>query len=541
MLPHCTPWPAELAASYRRQGYWRGVTLAEMLADGARRHPDRLAVVGETRRWSYRELLAEAERLARGFHALGIGPRDRVVVQMPNCAEFLAVLFGLFRLGALPIFALPPHRQFEIGHFCRHAEAVAYVIADQHAGYDYRQLARAVQAEAPTLRHVLVRGEAQEFRALDRLPEWPGELPAPPRADEVAFLQLSGGSTGTPKLIPRTHDDYLYSVRASADICRLTQDSVYMSVIPAGHNFTMSSPGSLGALYAGGTVVMCPHPSPDVALDWIERERVTITALVPPLVPVWLDAIASRRPDLSRLQLLQVGGACFSSVMAERVVRELPTVQLQQVFGMAEGLVNYTRLDDPLDVVLHTQGRPISPDDEVCIVDEEDQPVPEGEVGQLLTRGPYTIRGYYKADEHNARAFTPDGYYRTGDLVRRTPGGNLVVEGRAKDQINRGGEKVSAEEVEHQLRAHEGVQDCAIVAMPDAHLGEKSCAFVIRRDERVRAVDLLRFLRERGLATYKIPDRVEFVEHFPKTPVGKVSKKQLRLDIETRLAQAAPF
>lgn len=538
MLPYCTPWPLAYAERYRHKGYWTGQTFTELLNAGVQRHGDKLAVLSDRHRWTYRELAAQAERLARGFHALGVQPRDRVVVQMPNCAEFLAVLFGLFRLGALPIFALPPHRQFEIGHFCRHAEAVAYVVADQHGGYDYRQLARDVQATAPTLKHVLVLGEPAEFRALDDLPALQGELPAPPQASDVAFLQLSGGSTGTPKLIPRTHDDYLYSVRASADICRLTPDSIYMSVIPAGHNFTMSSPGSLGALHAGGTVVMCPHPSPDVALGWIERERVTITALVPPLVPVWLDAIASRKPDLSSLQVLQVGGACFSSVMAERVTRELPQVTLQQVFGMAEGLVNYTRYDDPLDVILHTQGRPISPDDEVRIVDDEDQPVPEGEVGHLLTRGPYTIRGYYRADEHNARAFTPDGFYRTGDLVRRTPAGNLVVEGRAKDQINRGGEKVSAEEVEHQLLAHEGVLDCAIVAMPDAHLGEKSCAFVIRRDERVRSVDLVRFLRERGLATYKIPDRIEFVAQFPKTPVGKVSKKQLRLDIEARLGAA---
>lgn len=537
MLTHCTPWPAALAERYRQQGYWTGQTFTQLLDHGVQHHADRLALVSDRHRWTYRELAEQAQRYARGFHALGITPQDRVVVQLPNCAEFIAVLFGLFRLGALPIFALPPHRQFEIGHFCRHAEAVAYVIADQQSGYDYRPLAREVKATAPTLQHVLVLGDAAEFQSLGDLPDGPAELPPPPQAHEVAFLQLSGGSTGTPKLIPRTHDDYLYSVRASAAICGLGPDSVYMSVIPAAHNFAMSSPGSLGALSAGGTVVMCPHPSPDVALAWLERERVTITALVPPLVPVWLDALAAGRHEVSSLRVLQVGGACFSSVVAERVMRELPHAKLQQVFGMAEGLVNYTRLDDPADVVTRTQGRPISPDDEIRILDEDDHPVPEGEVGHLLTRGPYTIRGYYKANEHNAQAFTADGFYRTGDLVRRTPGGNLVVEGRAKDQINRGGEKVSAEEVEHQLRGHAGVHDCAVVAMPDAHLGEKSCAFVIRSDERLRSVDLIRFLRERGLATYKIPDRIEFVAQFPKTPVGKVSKKQLRLDIEARLMQ----
>jgi 2,3-dihydroxybenzoate-AMP ligase len=539
MLPHCTPWPEDLAARYRSRGYWRGETFTAMLNERIARHGDRLAVVSDTRRWSYRDLGAEVDRLARGFHALGIAPNDRVVVQLPNCAEFFSVLFALFRVGALPIFALPPHRQFEIGHFCQHAEAVAYIIADEHGGFDYRQLARDVRAVAPSLQHVLVLGAPAEFRGLDDLPPQSGALPALPQSHEVAFFQLSGGSTGTPKLIPRTHDDYLYSVRASAEICQLNGDSVYLSVIPAGHNFTMSSPGSLGALYAGGAVVMCAHPSPDVALDWIAREGVTITALVPPLVPVWLDAIQRLKPDLRSLQVVQVGGARFNSEMARRVTQELG-VTLQQVFGMAEGLVNYTRLDDPLEAALHTQGRPISPDDEVRIVDDDDRPVPEGAVGHLLTRGPYTIRGYYRADEHNLRAFTPEGFYRTGDMVRRTPEGNLVVEGRAKDQINRGGEKISAEEVEHQLLAHAGVVDCAMVAMPDAYLGEKSCVFVIRRDEQLRSVDLIRFLRERGLATYKIPDRIEFVNQFPKTSVGKVSKKQLRHDIAARLATPHP-
>ncbi|SNR75892.1 2,3-dihydroxybenzoate-AMP ligase [Methylobacillus rhizosphaerae] len=538
MLPHCTAWPENLAARYRTAGYWRGETFSDMLQARIEQDAQHIAVVSDRHRWSYQQLGQEVDRLARGFHAMGITANDPVVVQLPNCAEFIAVIFALFRLGALPVFALPAHRQFEIEHFCRHTGAVAYIIADQHGDFDYRVLARKLKQEVDTLRHVLVLGEAQEFTPLGVMPSWDGDLPAGPQAGEVAFFQLSGGSTGTPKLIPRTHDDYLYSVRASAEICGLGPDSVYLSVIPAGHNFSLSSPGSLGTLYAGGTVVMSAHPSPDVALPWIAREGVTMTALVPPLVPVWLDAIQATSPGLSSLKVVQVGGACFSSTMANRLVQELG-VTLQQVFGMAEGLVNYTRLDDPLDVVLHSQGRPISPDDEVLVVDDDDQPVAAGEIGHLLTRGPYTIRGYYRADEHNARAFTADGYYRTGDMVRMTPEGNLVVEGRNKDQINRGGEKISAEEVEHQLLAHQGVADCAVVAMPDAYLGEKTCAFVIRRDASLRSIDFIRFLRERGLATYKIPDRIEFVSQLPKTGVGKINKKLLRQQISMQLSVPA--
>ena len=147
------------------------------------------------------------------------------------------------------------------------------------------------------------------------------------------------------------------------------------------------------------------------------KRKVTITALVPPLAMIWLDAASSRNTDLSSLEVIQVGGAKFSAEVARRI-RPTFGCTLQQVFGMAEGLVNYTRLDDPEEIIIHTQGRPMSALDEVRVVDENDNDVQPGEVGSLLTRGPYTIRGYYKAEEHNARSFTKDGFYRTGDLVK---------------------------------------------------------------------------------------------------------------------------
>ncbi|MZD08010.1 AMP-binding protein, partial [Streptomyces sp. SID5785] len=156
--------------------------------------------------------------------------------------------------------------------------------------------------------------------------------------------------------------------------------------------------------------------------------------------------------------------------------------------------------------------------------------VPEGAFGHLLTRGPYTIRGYWRAPEHNARSFTEDGFYRTGDIVRRTPGGHLVVEGRAKDQINRGGEKIAPEEVENIILGHPAVHDVSVVAVPDPYLGERSLAYVILRAgaPALRSVAVKRFVREAGVAAYKVPDLVEFVDAFPQTGIGKVSKKQQR-------------
>ncbi|MGK5682597.1 (2,3-dihydroxybenzoyl)adenylate synthase [Actinoplanes sp. URMC 104] len=519
-------WPEEFAARYRERGYWTGQTFDDLLSCAAERHGDRVAVVDGGRRLGYRQLRDRALRLAAGLHGLGVRRGDRVVVQLPNVAEYFEVVFALFRLGALPVFALPAHRAAEIGYFCSHTGAAAYVTTGVHEGFDHRTLA-AVAGDA----RVVVAGDPGEHIALAELDGDPAALPAGPGPGDVAFLQLSGGSTGLPKLIPRTHDDYLYSVRASADICDLTSASVYLAVLPVAHNFTMSSPGVLGVLHAGGRVVLAPRPDPATVLPLIAAERVTVTAVVPPLAQLWIDAVAAadRRPDLSSLRVLQVGGAKLASAVAERVGPVLGC-RLQQVFGMAEGLVNYTRLDDPDEVVLHTQGRPISPDDEIRVVDDRDRPVPPGEVGHLLTRGPYTIRGYWNAAAHNREAFTPDGFYRTGDLVRVRPDGYLVVEGRAKDQINRGGEKIAAEEVENHLLTHPGVHDVAVVAVPDPYLGERTCAFVVPRPhaEPLTLPGLRGYLRGRGLAAYKIPDRLRLVDAFPVTGVGKISRRELR-------------
>jgi 2,3-dihydroxybenzoate-AMP ligase len=537
LLRDCPTWPLPYRNRYCQAGYWRGQTFGQLLRQQAQQHGERLAIVSESQRWSYRELDERADRLAAGFKQLGIQAGDRVIVQLPNIPEFFAVCFALFRLGVLPILTLPAHRQIEIRSFCTHAEAVAYIIADREGDFDYRQLAREILAQTQSLQHVIVVGEFQEFIALNQLELEPQTL-TEPTASDIAFFQLSGGSTGVPKLIPRTHDDYLYSVRASAEICALNANSVYLVALPVAHNFPLSSPGSLGTLYAGGQVVLTRNPSPDKAFDLIAREQVTITAVVPSLAIVWLEAAATRNSDLSSLQLLQVGGAKLTVEVAKRLATTF-NGRLQQVFGMSEGLVCYTRLDDPQDLVLQTQGRPISPDDEIRVVDDRDQAVALGEIGHLLTRGPYTIRGYYRAPEQNAAAFTEEGFYRTGDLVCLTPTGHLIVEGRSKEQINRGGEKITSEEVENHLFAHPQILNAVVVAMPDDYLGERTCAFLIphpisageshaREASAPNAMQLRRFLRTRGLADYKIPDRFEWVSSLPLTAAGKVDRKILR-------------
>ncbi len=223
---------------------------------------------------------------------------------------------------------------------------------------------------------------------------------------------------------------------------------------------------------------MAPSPDANTCFELIERHRVTVAALVPPALALWLQAAPSQQKAITSLTLMQVGGAKLSESLA-RQVPELLGCQLQQILGMAEGLVNYTRLDDDIDTIVTTQGRPMCSLDEVKIIDEEGNEVAANVAGELITRGPYTIRGYYKAPEHNAKVFDSEGFYHSGDLVCRNEKGYLTVVGRDKDQINRGGEKIAAEEIENLLLKHELIVHSALVSMPDAMMGEKSCAFIV--------------------------------------------------------------
>lgn len=546
MIPVEQKWPEAFAARYRAAGYWRGETFGQMLRARAAAHPDRIAVIGGTARWTYADLDARADRVAAGLVASGFRAGDRVIVQLPNIPEFFSVIFGMYRVGVLPVYALPAHRRTEITHFARLAEATAYVIPEKFGGFDYREQAADVMREVPAIARTVVVGAGDvespfvTLAAIEAAGASAGNVNEDAvRASDVAFMQLSGGSTGLSKLIPRTHDDYIYSLRRSAEICGLSERTVYLGALPIAHNFPMSSPGTLGTFYAGGAVVLSPSPSPDDIFPLIARERVTITGVVPPLALLWLDAARTTTHDLSSLEVLQIGGAKLTPEAARRVEPGLRCT-LQQVFGMAEGLVNYTDLDAPEPIKIFTQGRPMCPDDEVLIVDDDDRPVAEGASGHLLTRGPYTIRGYHNDPVANARAFTPDGFYRTGDIVSRDASGHLTVHGRATDHINRGGEKVSAEEIEDQLMAHPDVHDAAVVAIPDELLGERTCAYVITRGETpTTAVKLKAWMRGRGLAAFKVPDQIVFVREFPSTGVGKTSRKTLRAALREQIESAA--
>jgi 2,3-dihydroxybenzoate-AMP ligase len=545
MLDGVTPFPAEFMARYRALGYWEDRPLFDGFTAALAAYADRVAVVDETGPVTYSQLSERSERLARVLLDVGLRPLDRVIVQLPNTAVFVYLYFALLRIGAAPVLALPGHRRREITQFASISGAQALAVPAAARGFDFAAMAADVMTDRPDLRLCLIQGldEAPNDPRFVRLEDLLCREPRSSRSalDEIridpsdpALFLLSGGTTGIPKLIPRTHNDYLYNSKIAAAACEIGVGDVLLDVLPIEHNLPLGCPGLQGFLLSGGTVVLGTSTRPRDVFELIQRHQVTHIHLVPALLIRWIDDPLVSEYDLSSLRVIQSGGQRLQPEVRLRAERALPGCFIQENFGMAEGLIMFVRSSDPPQVRRETCGRPASPADEVYLVDEDGQVVPDGEPGELIVRGPYTLRGYFRSPEHNARAFTPDGFYRSGDLLRKLPSGNYVVEGRVKDLINRGGEKISAEEVENLILSNKAVLNVACVPYPDPVLGERMCACVVLRPgySALSLEELVAFLRGFEIAAFKLPERLEVFDSLPLSGFGKVSKK----DLAARLA-----
>ena len=543
MLQGCTPWPDELARAYRAKGYWDDRTIPQFFNELAEARPDHVAVIDGAKRLTLSQWWDDSTRLAAHFHGLGLRKGDRVVFQMPNGADFFSVFLALTRIGAIPVMALPPHREEELTHFGSFSGAKALFIPERVRDFDFRPMAETVKAEVPSLKQIMVLGEALEgqtsLTALLRTPPTQADLDAVQAIDldpeDVVLMLLSGGTTALPKLIPRTHNDYIYNFKRSAEIAGFGPDAVLLAALPLAHNYTLGSPGALGALCKGGRVVIAPKVDCETVFTLVQNERVTAIPAAVPLVVNWLNDPKLDQFDTSSLRVVQNGGARLSPELRDRLRKRLDC-QFQEVYGTAEGLLNLTRLDDPDDKILNSSGAPICDDDEIKVIDLDGKEVPDGEPGELIVRGPYTIHGYYNAPEVNARAFTPDGFYRMGDIVRKY-GRYVVTEGRKNDLINRGGEKISTDELENYILKHPAVHGVAVVAMPDKVFGEKACAFVTLMPNQDLSFDSLKeFLLAQRIAKFKLPERLEIVPEFPLSPAGKILRRNLRETVTAHLA-----
>jgi len=535
MLEGVVGFPPEFARRYRERGYWADKSLAEEFKVVFERYADRVALIDRERSITYAELDRLSSNLALNLLALGLSPLDRVVVQLPNVAEFVILYFGLQKIGCIPIAALPSHRYAEISQFVELSGATTCVTPDHQRDFDYAQMVKRILRESPALKRAIMLGTpCPGLSSLAELISRPATLPAS-RLSEImidptdpAVFQLSGGTTGIPKLIPRTHNDYAYNSKAAARVCAISDKSALLVVLPIAHNLPLACPGIQGFMFHGAKVVIGSSTKPEDIYALIQKHRVTHLKVVPALLIRLLNSPAVRHFDLSSLNLIQSGGQCLQPETRLLAKKLIPGAFIQENFGMSEGLLMFVRPDDPEDVCLETVGRPVSPDDEVRILDNDGKDVPRGEVGELCCRGPYTLRGYFGVPEYNARVFTRDGFYRSGDLMRQHPSGNYIVEGRRKDLINRGGEKISAEEIENIILSHPAVKDVACIPVADPDLGERMCACLLLRDGAAIDFDELKtFLLSKEIAKYKLPERLEILPELPLSNVGKVSKAKL--------------
>ncbi len=548
MLEGVVRFPPEFAQKYREKGYWEDLTIASHFADWFAEYADRTAIIDGDKTATYREVDERSTRVALNLLDLGFKPLDRVVVCLPNVIEFAYLYFAFQKIGVIPIMALPTHRYLEVSQFVEISQAKACFVPAKARDYSFTDLVTRLREEQDCLEMGIVYGPPQEgFMTIDELLE---NEPAATQADidvieidpeDPAVFQLSGGTTGIPKLIPRSHNDYICNTKYAVAATETGPDKVLLDILPIGHNLPLACPGMQGFMMTGGTVVFAQSTRGEVLFPLIEKHKVTHVHCVPALLIRWIHDPVFGDYDLTSLEYIQSGGQRLQPEVRKRTYELLPQVFVQENFGMAEGMLFFAQKHHEESVRMETVGFPVSDDDEVMLLDEEDKVVPFGEVGELCCRGPYTLRGYFGSPEHNERAFTPDGFYRTGDLMRQHPSGAYLVEGRKKDLINRGGEKISAEEIENLILRHPAVKNIACIAMPDAILGEKMCACVIPVEGKSLTLEeLIAHLESFELARFKLPERLELMDDFPLSPFGKVSKKTLVEDITAKLeAEAA--
>ncbi|EAA6550867.1 (2,3-dihydroxybenzoyl)adenylate synthase [Salmonella enterica subsp. diarizonae] len=518
------PYGPERSVLYREKGYWTGETLIDFLRGCCEKYADKIALVHQKRTLTYRQLFAHAAGYGSYLIGQGIKENDFVVVQSPNVIEHFIIMFGILYSGARPVFCLNGHGEYEVANIISTSRACGYIrTVNAVESESVEKIVSQIKLKNPALDYIeIIQTSASE---VFNIPESHIIPERKVTADAIAFLLLSGGTTGVPKLIPRTHDDYLYSVRESARICGLDEASRLLLVLPVAHNFPMSSPGFLGGFFAGSTVYLADTASPEICFPLIEKYKISQVSLVPSLVVLWSGSALFEAFDLTSLSVVQVGGARLLPDIAKKFIEKFNIV-LQQVYGMAEGLVNYTRLDDDIETIVATQGRKISEDDDIVIVNEEGTSLGRGETGQIITRGPYTINCYYNLPAVNKISFTDDGYYKTGDVGYIDANGNIVVTGRLKEIINKGGEKVCPGDIESLLIDHPRIKDVSVVGIPDKILGEKIQVYAITvNNAPLTLPEVRKYLLDKQVAWHKLPDKLAVVTSFEYTLVGKVNKK----------------
>ena len=505
---------------------WPHMTLGEFIEDCAKKYGDKIALVDGDVELSYQELNRKACQYANGLLKAGFKKGDRIVLQLPNCHEFVIILFAMFKIGLIPVLSLPAHRKNEIKGILEKSGAKAYIAKDKYLGFSYVDMIREVREELNIDFGVYILGDNQgykNFYNLDDKDYLSQQIEI--NYKEIGLLLLSGGTTGIPKLIPRRHCDYIYVAKESGIKSEFNLNTKFLAILPMAHNFTLCCPGVLGTLAYGGTVFISNTASPDEFVPIIENKKINTIQIVPSLIEVFLEYVGLLESDVSSLELMIVGAAKLEPKQAMMLENTL-NVRIQQSFGLAEGLICMTDVNDSENIRYNFQGKPISKYDEILVVDSNNQSTKPGEVGQLLTRGPYTIYRYYNYNEDET-IVNEDNYFITGDKIVLSKDGNINIIGRLKDTIIKNGENIEPREIEKTVINMGGISKASIVGIKNKNGEEIICLYMLS-DEAMPIDYIRKYLIKEGLASYKLPDVVECVEEFPLTAVGKIDKNRLK-------------
>ena len=520
------------------------ITIGELTDTAAAADPTKLALVAAGVRLSRAELRQCIDRLAAAFIGLGIEKGEAVLLQLPNWCEFIYSYFALQKIGAVPVLLISGYGQMEVSHLCGLTEARAWIVPQTYRNRDYTPCIKAVREANPRLRHVIsVRAERPDENFSASLEEMMGDVADAdlesriaarhPKPTDIAHILPSGGTTGLPKAIPRTHDDYLCNVKYLHQVGEMTAEDVCLVAVPVGHNLALLN--VVGAALLGYRLVLLDSTRADDICRALDTEGVTYLPTVPSLLKRILEFDGIDKYDFHCLRKISAGGEPATPDLLERVRNKLHCACISE-FGMSEGPLCRTRLNDNPETVRGSVGKPICPHDEFKILDDFGQALPAGTDGELAAYGPGIFAGYLKNPAENERAFTKGGFFRTGDLARMDHDGNVTITGRIKDLINRGGEKISPAQIEKLLLTHPQIADAAVIGMPDSDLGEKICAYIrVQSGANLDHQTIKTFMEKIGASKLLVPERVEFVATLPLTEAGKHDKKALRDDIRHKL------
>jgi 2,3-dihydroxybenzoate-AMP ligase/mycobactin salicyl-AMP ligase len=544
LLDGFIPFRTEDAGRYKRLRWWAGLTFGDILDRAAERYPDKEAFVDSESRLTFAQAVDRVNRLAISLMNLGIKPTERVLVQLPNWNEFVCAYFALQRIGAIDVLLIDRYRQHEINHLIRLSGATTWILPLKYQKTDYLPIIRDVLKESPQMKNIIVvrGGDQKDYFNLEKLVEAAALTDenraalAERRPDpmQVAHMGPTGGTTGLPKIVPRTHNDLICSCEYAARAWEMDARDTCLLVGPIGHDLTFTK-GFLGSVLTYGKTVFLDSTDLHDICRTIEREKVTALVWVPTLARRLVDFEGLDHYDLSTLKKMHCGGGASLPELIQEVRRKLGCAFFNG-YGATEGQTTLTRSDDELETIYKTVGRPTCPYDSYKVVDGNGGELPANTPGELLIKGPGVFTGYYKNPEENERMFDEEGFFKTGDVAKIDENGNVTLAGRIKEMINRGGESISAVEIEKLISDHPGVGLVAVIPMPDPEMGERVCAYIQPRPgARLQFTDIISFLKNKKASVLHLPERIEWIDAMPLTKAEKIDKRVLMEDIEKKV------